>query len=58
MATEVRLTRTFSEWLDDLADHKAVALIAARIERLSYGLKGNFKVFDGIGELRIDGHDH
>ena len=54
MATEVRLTKTFSEWLDDLADQKAVALIAARIERLSYGLLGDVKVFDGIGELRID----
>lgn len=54
MATGVRLTKTFSEWLDDLADQRAAALIAARIERLSYGLLGDVKVFDGIGELRID----
>ncbi|SDG16518.1 putative addiction module killer protein [Celeribacter baekdonensis] len=26
----------------------------ARIERLSYGLIGDTKLFEGIGELRID----
>ncbi len=54
MTNEVRLTTTFSEWLDGLKDHKASVLIAARIERLGYGLIGDAKVFDGIGELRID----
>lgn len=54
MPNEVRLTSTFSEWLDDLRDPKAVALVAARIERLGYGLVGDVKLFDGIGELRID----
>lgn len=54
MPNEVRQTEEFTEWLDSLNDHKAVALVAARIERLGYGLIGDVKVFDGIGELRID----
>lgn len=54
MTNEVRLTSAFSEWLDDLKDHKAAALVAARIEHLGYGLIGDAKVFEGIGELRID----
>lgn len=54
MTNEVRQTSEFSDWLDGLNDHKAAALVAARIERLGYGLIGDVKVFDGIGELRID----
>jgi putative addiction module killer protein len=54
MTNEIRLTLTFSEWLGGLKDHKAAALVSARIERLGYGLIGDVKVFDGIGELRID----
>lgn len=53
MANEVRFTDRFSNWLDGLKDHRAAALVAARIERLSYGLMGDVKLFDGIGELRI-----
>lgn len=54
MTSEVRLAPEFSDWLDGLKDHKAAALVSARIERLGYGLIGDVKVFDGIGELRID----
>ena len=54
MPNEVRLTSVFSEWLDGLKDQKAIALVTGRIERLGYGLVGDAKVFDGIGELRID----
>lgn len=54
MTNEVRQTREFSDWLDCLKDQKAAALVAARIERLGYGLIGDAKVFEGIGELRIN----
>lgn len=54
MTNEVRQTAEFAEWLESLKDHKASALVASRIERLGYGLIGDAKVFDGIGELRID----
>lgn len=54
MSNEVRQTREFADWLDGLKDGKAAALVAARIERLGYGLIGDVTVFDGIGELRID----
>jgi len=54
MANEVRQTATFSDWLDGLKDRKAGSLVIARIERLSYGLIGDTKLFKGIGELRID----
>ena len=54
MANEVRQTSTFSDWLDGLKDRKAASLLIARIERLSYGLINDTKLFEGIGELRID----
>ncbi len=54
MTNEVRLTPEFDEWLDSLKDRKAAALVSARIDRLGYGLVGDVKVFDGIGELRIN----
>lgn len=54
MTNEVRQTPEFSDWLDGLKDQKAAALVAARIERLGYGLIGDAKVFEGIGELRIN----
>lgn len=54
MTNEVRLTPEFSEWLNGLKDQRAAARVAARIERLGYGLIGDAKLFDGIGELRID----
>lgn len=54
MTYEVQLTAEFSKWLEGLNDVRAAARVAARIERLSYGLIGDVKLFDGIGELRID----
>lgn len=54
MTNEVRLTPEFSEWLDSLKDQRAAARVTARIERLGYGLIGDAKLFDGIGELRIN----
>jgi len=54
MPTEVRQTPEFSSWLEDIKDKTTVTLITARIERLSYGLIGDSKYLDGVGELRID----
>ena len=51
---EVRQTAGFRKWLDGLSDDRAVKKIAQRIARLSGGLFGDAKFFDGIGELRID----
>ncbi len=42
-------------WFATLRDRRAVARIAARIERLGPGLFGDWKALrDGIWELRID----
>jgi len=44
----------FTQWLDDLADEKTRAIIAARIKRLERGLMGDVEsVGDGVSELRI-----
>lgn len=51
---DVQQTVVFQEWLDGLKDGRAVRKIAQRIVRLSAGLFGDVKFFDGIGELRID----
>lgn len=51
---EVRLTPFFLEWLRTLKDARAAERIAQRITRLQFGLLGDVKFFDGIGELRID----
>ena len=53
MTNEVRQTPEFARWLDGLKDRTAATLVAARIERLGFGLIGDAKLFDGIGELRI-----
>ncbi|MDQ1196316.1 type II toxin-antitoxin system RelE/ParE family toxin [Agrobacterium sp. SORGH_AS 787] len=47
-------TDTFSGWFTSLRDERAQARIQVRIDRLSLGLLGDVKFFDGIGELRID----
>ncbi|MDQ1186694.1 type II toxin-antitoxin system RelE/ParE family toxin [Agrobacterium larrymoorei] len=47
-------TDTFSDWFTSLRDERAQARIQVRIDRLSLGLLGDVKFFDGIGELRID----
>ncbi|MCM2294762.1 type II toxin-antitoxin system RelE/ParE family toxin [Allorhizobium sp. BGMRC 0089] len=51
---EVRKTQSFTDWLKSLKDVRAKARIQVRIDRLSLGLLGDAKFFDGIGELRID----
>lgn len=51
---EVRRTAVFVEWLSSLRDVRARARIEVRIDRLALGLFGDAKLFDGIGELRID----
>lgn len=44
-----------SEWLDGLRDAIARGRIVARLDRLTAGLKGDWKaVGSGVSELRID----
>ncbi|MEJ8309031.1 type II toxin-antitoxin system RelE/ParE family toxin [Agrobacterium larrymoorei] len=47
-------TDTFSAWFTSLRDKRTQARIQVRIDRLSLGLLGDVKFFDGIGEVRID----
>jgi putative addiction module killer protein len=52
---DVRQTTIFREWLDGLADKRAVERIAQRIVRLQAGLFGDVKpVGGGVSELRVD----
>ena len=47
--------RPFAEWLSELRDALARARITARVDRLSAGLRGDWKNVGGaISELRID----
>ena len=51
---EVRKTDEFDIWLSALADQRAVAKIASRIERLGLGNAGDVKpVGEGISEMRM-----
>jgi putative addiction module killer protein len=51
---EVRKTDVFDNWLSALADQRAVAKIASRIERLGLGNTGDVKpVGEGISEMRL-----
>ena len=51
---EVRKTDEFDQWLSALADQRAVAKIASRIERLGLGNPGDVKpVGEGISEMRM-----
>ena len=50
----VKQTDTYRKWERKLRDHRAKALIAARIFRLANGLPGDVKsVGNGVCELRI-----
>jgi putative addiction module killer protein len=52
---ELRQTETFSEWLAELRDKRAQAVIARRAGRLASGNFGDAKsVGDQVSELRID----
>lgn len=51
---EVRKTREFQKWLDDLKDAQAYARIETRIFRLGLGLPGDVKpVGKGVSERDI-----
>jgi putative addiction module killer protein len=51
---EVQKTDEFDGWLSALADQRAVAKIASRIERLGMGNAGDVEaVGEGISEMRI-----
>jgi putative addiction module killer protein len=53
-AFEVQKTDEFDNWLSALADQRAVAKIASRIERLGLGNAGDVKpVGEGISEMRL-----
>lgn len=48
-------TAVFANWLNNLADPKAVARIVARIRRMELGNPGDSKaVGEGVSEMRID----
>lgn len=52
---EILRSRTFDVWLSGLADERAQARIARRIDRLAAGNPGDVKpVGSGVSELRID----
>lgn len=47
-------TETYAKWETSLRDRKARAFVAARLERLSYGLLGDVRsVGNGVSELKI-----
>jgi len=50
---EVQKTEEFDEWLSSLADQKAQAKIASRIERLGLGNPGDVRpVGAGVSEMK------
>lgn len=52
---EIRKTRVFVDWLNDLHDIRARSRILVRIERLAMGNPGDIKpVGEGVSEMRID----
>ncbi len=51
---EIRETRIFMDFIEDLVDERAQAKIAARIERLAAGNAGDVApVGEGVSEMRI-----
>ena len=55
MPVEIRQTRQFTAWFDELRDLRARARIQARIDRVSLGNPGDVKpVGSGVSELRVD----
>ena len=52
---ELRQTREFARWLDELRDIRARARVQARLARLAMGNPGDAKpVGEGVCEMRID----
>lgn len=51
---EIRQTPIFRAWFKGLKDIRAQVRVQTRIDRLAFGLFGDAKFFEGIGELRID----
>lgn len=52
---ELIRSSTFDDWLSNLKDRRAVARIAARLDRLSSGNPGDAEpVGEGISELKIN----
>jgi putative addiction module killer protein len=52
---EIRQSRSFLNWRAGLKDKIAQKRIAARIDRLAFGLMGDVKpVGGGVSELRLD----
>lgn len=53
--TELIRSATFDRWLSELRDRRAVARIAARLDRLASGNPGDAQpVGNGVSELRIN----
>ena len=53
--TELIRSATFDRWLSGLRDRRAVARIAARLDRLASGNPGDAQpVGNGVSELRIN----
>ena len=51
---DIKQTQTFRKWRLRLANEQVRALIASRIDRLSFGLAGDVEaVVEGVSELRI-----
>ncbi len=51
---EIRKTKTFVKWLDNLRDIRARARVLVRIKRLADGNSGDVKsVGEGVSELQI-----
>ncbi|MET3559784.1 putative addiction module killer protein [Bartonella japonica] len=50
----IEKTIHFTKWLNSLKDKQTQRKIAMRILRLEYGLLGDVKFFNGIGELKIN----
>lgn len=54
MGFTLRLTEEFSDWLDNLADQRARARIAARLRQVESGNLGDWKpVRREVSELRV-----
>lgn len=52
---ELLRSATFDRWFSTLRDRRAIARIAARLDRLAVGNPGDVQpVGDGVSELRID----